>query len=68
MYKYGCIPTDKGEAAKYYKNAADKGNINAMINYGFILKCGDGIPIDKKETATYLMSLKSFPTLNNESV
>lgn len=43
------IQADKKEAAKYFKIGADKGNLNAMNNYGIMLKKGDGIKSDKKK-------------------
>lgn len=48
------IQADKKEAAKYFKIDADKGNLNAMNNYGIMLKKGDGIKSDKKEAAKYI--------------
>lgn len=47
------IPIDKKEAAKLYKTAANKGNINAIYNYAQMLINGDGVPVDKAEAAKY---------------
>ena len=44
---------DKTEAARYFKMSADKGDIDAMYNYGWMLSKGDGIPVDKTEAARY---------------
>lgn len=40
---------NQNEVTKYYKKAADKGNILSMKNYATILRNGDGIQTDKKK-------------------
>ena len=35
-----------------------------MFNYAFMLKCGDGIPIDKKEAAKYLKDASDKGNVN----
>lgn len=41
------------EAAKYYKQAADKGNKDAMLNYAHLLEKGEGVPQDLDEARRY---------------
>ena len=61
LYAGDGIETNKKEAARYYKLAADKGNIDAMVNYAFMLEEGDGIEKNEKEAARYfkLASIQS---------
>lgn len=36
----------RGEALQLYRNAADRGNLRAMVSLGLILEAGDGVPKD----------------------
>ena len=47
------LADDKKEAAKYYKIAADKVDINAMNNYANMLRDGKGCSIDLEEAFRY---------------
>ena len=47
------IESNKEEAAKYYKMAADKGHIESMFSYASMLNEGDGIDENKTEAAKY---------------
>lgn len=60
------IQADKKEAAKYFKIGADKRNLNAMNNYGIMLKKGDGIKSDKTEAAKYIKILSNSKSNNND--
>lgn len=44
---------NKEEAAKYYKIAADNGQINAMNNYALMIDNGEGVKMNKEEAAKY---------------
>jgi TPR repeat protein len=58
---YGCrlrdgdgVPRDYANAARYFKMAADRGNVEGMINYGLCLENGQGVPEqDMAEAAKY---------------
>ena len=47
------LQTDKEEAARYYKMAADEGNANAMFIYACMLENGDGIAPNEAEASIY---------------
>lgn len=49
---------NKPEAARYFKMAIDAGNKDAMRNYGKMLLCGNGIPMNKKEGLRYINMAK----------
>ncbi|HEV7323246.1 MAG TPA: tetratricopeptide repeat protein [Ensifer sp.] len=40
------VPEDNGKAAKFYRLAADRGNVDAMVNLGLMLQNGEGINKD----------------------
>lgn len=44
---------NKKEAVRYLKLEADKGNIDAMFNYGLMQYDGDRIQVDKEEAVQY---------------
>jgi TPR repeat protein len=45
-YGKGGVPVDKGEAAMYYKLAADMRNPHALFNLGVMFESGDGVVRD----------------------
>lgn len=47
------VSVDYKEAARYYKLAADQGNLPGMSNYGVCLEMGCGVPMDKAEALKY---------------
>lgn len=53
IFLYGNRLKNKQEAIRYTKIAADNGIVEAMINYGRILRLGDGIPSDSTEDIKY---------------
>lgn len=40
-------------AERFYKISIEDGNIKAICNYAFMLKNGEGIPMNIEETAKY---------------
>ncbi|KAK8840227.1 hypothetical protein M9Y10_031172 [Tritrichomonas musculus] len=53
LFKGDGVPVDKTEASKYYKNAADKGDVSSMNKYTAIIFNGDGVPANKEEGLKY---------------
>ena len=51
------------QAVKWFKKAADKGNVGATYYYGMMLMEGKGVPMDKKAGANYVLRAaeKDFP-------
>ena len=47
------VAMNKKEACRYFKMAADKGDITAMKNYGFMLEDGEGVAMNKEEASRY---------------
>lgn len=47
------LKVDKAEAARYYKMAADLGNVKSMNSYAAMLYNGHGVPQDMKEGIRY---------------
>lgn len=49
------IPVDKREALRYYKISTEKGDSNAMNNYGYMLDHGNGngIQVEKRLAVRY---------------
>lgn len=47
------VTVNKTDAAYYFKIAADKGNVDAMLNYANIINNGDGVTADKIGAAHY---------------
>lgn len=43
---------NKEEASKYFKKAADKGNVESMLKYSHALNNADGIDSNKDEAVT----------------
>ncbi|KAK8884219.1 hypothetical protein M9Y10_043325 [Tritrichomonas musculus] len=50
--------TSKREASRYYKMAADKGQVNATVNYGQMKCKGRGITSNEEESARYLTGIR----------
>lgn len=48
---------DKVEAAKWFKNMADKNDISSIIKYCDMCQTGDGIPVNLKEAAKYYQKM-----------
>ncbi|KAK8835343.1 hypothetical protein M9Y10_017871 [Tritrichomonas musculus] len=44
---------DKIKACHYFKVAADRGNVDAMLNYALMLLKGEGVQINKEESCRY---------------
>jgi len=42
-------PKDYAKAAKWFRKAADKGNVDAMYQLGEMYKHGEGVPMDDDE-------------------
>nr|WP_320410520.1 hypothetical protein [Ensifer sp. LC499] len=40
------VPEDNGKAARFYRLAAERGNVDAMVNLGLMLQNGEGIAKD----------------------
>ncbi len=53
LYRGIETPINKKEAAKYYKMAADEGDIDSAYIYSIMLKNGDGIEENKKDEVKY---------------
>ena len=53
LYRGEGIKMNKEEAAKYFKMAADEGDINAITGYAILLKNSEGISMNKEEAAKY---------------
>ena len=58
MYNYGVmlyngigVNLNKKEAAKYFKMAADEGDVSGMRNYAIMLENGEGMKANKREAA-----------------
>ena len=47
------IQVNKEEASKYYKIAADNGDIESAFIYAKMMHRGDGIPVNIAEAFTY---------------
>ena len=47
------VPADVKEASRYCKLAADKGHVDAMFNYGKMLKNGRGVAVNEEEACRY---------------
>lgn len=45
---------NKEEASRYFKKAADKGNVESMLKYSHGLNNADGIDSNKDEAVTYI--------------
>ena len=45
---------NKEEASRYFKKAADKGNVESMLKYSHVLNNADGIDSNKDEAVTYI--------------
>ena len=43
------VPADYKEACKYFKQAADLGDTEAMVSYGHCLSSGQGVEVNKEE-------------------
>jgi TPR repeat protein len=53
-YEAGALPKDDEEAARWYRRAAEAGNVEAALNLGRMLKAGRGVPRDPAEAARLL--------------
>lgn len=58
------IEVNKEKAAFYYKEAAQKGHVNAMNKYAMMLLNGDGISENKPESLKYFKMAASFNHLD----
>jgi hypothetical protein len=47
------IGMDKSQSARYYRLAADQGNLSAQFNCGLQLLNGNGIPMDRSQAVHY---------------
>lgn len=47
------IGMNKRESALYFKKAADLGNVDSMLKYAMMVDAGEGVEIDRKESAKY---------------
>ncbi|EGB10951.1 hypothetical protein AURANDRAFT_15084, partial [Aureococcus anophagefferens] len=45
---YGLVKSDK-KAAKIYRRAVELGDVDAVINLGFLYETGSGVKLDKKK-------------------
>jgi len=43
------VTQDYADAMRWYRQAADKGDTNAMLNIGWLYKLGQGVPTDRAE-------------------
>jgi TPR repeat protein len=53
-YAKGALPKDNAEAVRWYRKAAEQGQLEAATNLGWILKDGDGVEPDPAEAARWL--------------
>src|SRR3990167_4117455 len=47
------VEKDEKEACRYYKLAADQGNVNAQFTLGYMYADGKGVEKDEKEACRY---------------
>ena len=48
------MPKDYSEAVKWYRKAAEQGNVNAQHNLGLCYYYGTGVGVDKSEALKWL--------------
>jgi hypothetical protein len=53
-YAKGALPKDNAEAVRWYRKAAEQGDLVAAGHLGWILKDGDGVEPDPTEAAKWL--------------
>ena len=54
MYATGeGVPQDDGEAVKWFRLAADQGDVSAQFNLGVMYGAGEGVPQDDGEAVKW---------------
>lgn len=63
IYQYGLVgAANYGEALKWYRKAAAKGNPDAMLGLGLMYELGQGVPKDRVESVKWLtLASRGFP-------
>ncbi|KAK8852683.1 hypothetical protein M9Y10_017672 [Tritrichomonas musculus] len=54
------VPADYKEACKYFKQAADLGDTEAMVSYGLCLSSGQGVEVNKEEALQYFKKAAGY--------
>ena len=47
------MSVDAGEAVKWYRQAADQGDVLAQFNLGVFYETGKGVPVDQEQAAIW---------------